>query len=105
MALLRVTGRSGELREIEARSDLTVMEAIRDAGIEGMMALCGGCLSCGTCHVHVDETGYADLPRPGAQEERFLASLSHRCPTSRLACQIYIEEAGSGLAVTIAHPE
>ena len=42
MPKLIVTTRSGETREVEAASGLTVMEAIRDNGFDELLALCGG---------------------------------------------------------------
>ena len=44
------------------------MEAIRDNGVDELLALCGGCCSCATCHVIVD-AGWADgLPPMSADE-------------------------------------
>jgi 2Fe-2S ferredoxin len=40
----------------------TVMEVIRDAGFDELLALCGGCCSCATCHVYVDPA-FADKLR------------------------------------------
>ncbi|HWI87577.1 MAG TPA: 2Fe-2S iron-sulfur cluster-binding protein, partial [Sphingomonas sp.] len=54
MPKLIVVTREGEQREIEGEAGLSVMEVIRDAGIDELLALCGGCCSCATCHVHVD---------------------------------------------------
>lgn len=31
------------------------MEAIRDAGFDKLMVLCGGCCSCATCHIIVEQ--------------------------------------------------
>jgi 2Fe-2S ferredoxin len=30
------------------------MEVLRDHGFDDLLALCGGCCSCATCHVFVD---------------------------------------------------
>ncbi|MBX9732190.1 MAG: 2Fe-2S iron-sulfur cluster binding domain-containing protein, partial [Sphingomonas sp.] len=54
MPQLTVVMRNGEERTIEGEAGLSVMEVIRDAGIDEILALCGGCCSCATCHVHVD---------------------------------------------------
>jgi len=58
MPQLIVVTREGETRTIEGETGLSVMEVIREAGIDELLALCGGCCSCATCHVHVDP-GYA----------------------------------------------
>ena len=51
MPKLTVVDRSGTERMIEVGDGLTVMEAIRDNGFDELLALCGGCCSCATCHV------------------------------------------------------
>ncbi|MEL6738634.1 MAG: 2Fe-2S iron-sulfur cluster-binding protein, partial [Pseudomonadota bacterium] len=56
MPKLIVTNREGATSEIEVEDGLTVMEAIRDNGFDELLALCGGCCSCATCHVYVDDT-------------------------------------------------
>ena len=52
MPKLTVVNREGEESTIEVEDGLTVMEAIRDNGFDELLALCGGCCSCATCHVH-----------------------------------------------------
>ena len=102
MPKLIVTTRSGETREVEAAAGLSVMEAIRDNGFDELLALCGGCCSCATCHVHVD-SAFADLlPRLTADEDDLLDSSDDRDARSRLSCQIPFTDALDGLRVTIA---
>ena len=102
MAKLTIIGRDGSERVIEGRSGWSVMENIRSAGFDELLALCGGCCSCATCHVHVDEEWLAGVGGPSADEDDLLDSSSHRQPNSRLSCQIEYGEALDGLRVTIA---
>jgi 2Fe-2S ferredoxin len=102
MAKLIITGRNGSERTIEARTGWSVMENIRAAGFDELLALCGGCCSCATCHVHVDERWLAAVGGPGPDEDDLLDSSSHRGANSRLSCQIEYEAAFDGLRVTIA---
>ena len=78
------------------------MKAIRDPGIDEVLALCGGCCSCATCHVHVDEDWFGKLPPMSDDEGDLLDSSDHRTATSRLSCQLPFSEALDGLRVTIA---
>jgi 2Fe-2S ferredoxin len=48
MPKLFVTDREGSEKQIEAAASLTLMEAVRNNGFDGMMALCGGSCSCAT---------------------------------------------------------
>ncbi|MEO0062522.1 MAG: hypothetical protein RLZZ08_1082 [Pseudomonadota bacterium] len=102
MPKLTVVTRNGEERTIDADAGLTVMEAIRDNGFDELLALCGGCCSCATCHVHVDPA-FADLlPAMTEDEDDLLDSSDDRDATSRLSCQIPLTDAMDGLKVRIA---
>jgi 2Fe-2S ferredoxin len=105
MPALNVTTLEGETRTLEAAPSLTIMEVIRDAGIDELLALCGGVCSCATCHVHVDPA-FADLLPPMSEDENdLLDSSTHRDANSRLSCQLRMTEALSGLRVTVAEPD
>ncbi len=102
MAKLIVVDRSGAEKEVEGEAGLSVMEIIRDNGFDELLALCGGCCSCATCHVHVDPAFAAVLPSMSADEDDLLESSSHRNAQSRLSCQIAFSSEMDGLRVTIA---
>lgn len=102
MPRLIVTTRSGGTREVDGVSGLSVMEVIRDAGFDELLALCGGCCSCATCHVHVGAEWIGKLPPISDDESDLLESASDRNTRSRLACQLQFTDALDGLAVTIA---
>lgn len=102
MPSLVVVTRDGDEHVVEAASDLSVMEAIRDFGLDELLALCGGCCSCATCHVYVDpESGDAFAPM-SEDENDLLDSSDHRQTGSRLACQLRLASDVSGLRVKIA---
>ena len=102
MPKLVVTNREGETSEIDVEDGLTVMEAIRDNGFDELLALCGGCCSCATCHVYIDEGGSAGMPEMTEDEDDLLESSDHRKDTSRLSCQIPLTADLDGLKVTLA---
>jgi ferredoxin, 2Fe-2S len=102
MPRLIVTTRGGETSQIDVGDGLTVMEAIRDNGFDELLALCGGCCSCATCHVHVDPAFVDRLPRMSEDEDDLLESSDHRVASSRLSCQIPFTGDLDGLKVTIA---
>lgn len=102
MTSINIVTREGDSRAIDAADGLSVMEAIREAGVDELMALCGGCCSCATCHVYVED-GFDDhLPALSSDEDDLLDSSSHRNERSRLACQLILRPELSGLALTIA---
>lgn len=102
MPRLNITTREGDQSTVDAPIGISVMEAIRDNGFDELMALCGGCCSCATCHVYVDASDLPRLTAPGADEDDLLDCSSHRRPESRLSCQILLSDALDGLGVTIA---
>ena len=102
MPKLIVVTREGEEREIMGEAGLSVMEVIRDAGIDELLALCGGCCSCATCHVYVDPAFAGKLPPMTEDESDLLDSSDHRNETSRLSCQIVVNDSLMGMHLTIA---
>lgn len=102
MPKLVVVNRAGEEKTVEAEAGLSVMEAIRDNGFDELLALCGGCCSCATCHIFVDPAFADKLPAMSEDENDLLDSSDHRNETSRLSCQVQISSALDGLRVTIA---
>jgi 2Fe-2S ferredoxin len=78
------------------------MEAIRSAGVEQLLAICGGVCACATCHVYVDPECLELLPPMGSDEDELLSALSHRRENSRLSCQIQLGPAIPALNVQLA---
>jgi ferredoxin, 2Fe-2S len=91
----------GALREVDAPTGTTVMEAARQNHVKGIVASCGGACACATCHVYV---GAAWLGKVGAiedMEEGMLEAAWQRRYNSRLSCQIQVRADLAGLQVTV----
>lgn len=103
MPKIYVTDVDGARREIDPPVGGVLMEALRDAGFDAIQAVCGGNCSCATCHVHLDPDWFARLGERGGDEHELVSSVDTFDPArSRLSCQIRVEEALDGLALTIA---
>ena len=102
MPVLIVVDRAGREKAVEGDAGLSVMEVIRDNGFDELLALCGGCCSCATCHVHFDDATFAKLPPMSEDENDLLDSTTDRDDNSRLSCQIPFSDALDGLRVRIA---
>lgn len=98
--------RDGAVHQVAGRQGIPLMEIIRDAGFHELAAVCGGCLSCATCHVYVEfpECG-AGVGDPGCDEDALLDCSDYRQPNSRLSCQIPFTSALAGISVAIAPDE
>ena len=102
MPELRITNRQGVESVVDGKAGLSVMEIIRKAGYDELLALCGGACSCATCHVYVDPAFADRMPPMSEDESDLLDSSSHRLANSRLSCQIPFDDILQGLGVTIA---
>lgn len=102
MPKLVVVTREGEESVFDVEAGLSVMEVIRDNGIDELLALCGGCCSCATCHVYVDPAFATVLPEMSDDENDLLDSSDHRDDRSRLSCQIAMSDELDGMIITIA---
>ncbi|MEH6758127.1 MAG: 2Fe-2S iron-sulfur cluster-binding protein [Parasphingorhabdus sp.] len=105
MPTIHVTNRSGEEKTVTVENGINVMEAIRDNGFDELLALCGGCCSCATCHVHIDADWKDKLPAMTEDEDDLLESSDHRDEFSRLSCQIEMNDDLDGLKVKIAEED
>ncbi|MHB8286675.1 MAG: 2Fe-2S iron-sulfur cluster-binding protein [Caulobacteraceae bacterium] len=102
MANMTVVLLDGREQVIAAEPGRSVMAVIKRAGIYDLQALCGGCCSCATCHVHVDPAYLHRLPPMTEDEDALLDSSDERTETSRLSCQVPFEASLDGVRVTIA---
>ena len=105
MPKLIVVNRAGEESTVDAATGVTVMEAIRDNGFDELLALCGGCCSCATCHVHVDASFKDKLPEMSEDEDDLLDSSDNRDENSRLSCQLPVTEELDGIKIRIAEED
>ncbi|WMS86258.1 2Fe-2S iron-sulfur cluster-binding protein [Pleionea litopenaei] len=99
MPLIKYVDHSGNEFEADVDVGKTVMEGAMDNMIDGILAECGGCCSCATCHVYVDE---AFLPITGTaegMEKEMLSAVNDPKPNSRLSCQIVVNDEMDGLRV------
>jgi 2Fe-2S ferredoxin len=102
MPTITVITRKQEKKSLEGQNGQSLLEVFREAGLDEVLALCGGCCSCATCHVYVGPTFADRLPRMSGAESDLLNGSLHRNDTSRLSCQIWVSDEIDGLEVTIA---
>ncbi len=99
---LHLQAADGSEKTITGRTGKSLMQAAVAAGVDGIAADCGGCLSCATCHVFVDAEAAARLPAPSADENAMLEmTATPREAGSRLSCQIELSAALDGLRVRL----
>ncbi|PCH93955.1 MAG: 2Fe-2S ferredoxin [Rhodobacteraceae bacterium] len=92
----------GTTHKVEATDGHSVMEVAIAHNIEGVVAECAGSLACSTCHVFVDEATAKRLGAPEEVENEMLDFVAvERRSTSRLSCQVQIDEHMENAVFTI----
>jgi 2Fe-2S ferredoxin len=100
----KVTWRLADGRMIAAEvpAGQNLMEAAVANNVPSVIGECGGCLSCATCHVYVDEAWVARAGSAGEIEDGMLeATPAPRQANSRLSCQIAASAELDGLVVHV----
>ena len=95
----------GGRHDIDAHLGATVMDTAVKNGVPGIVAECGGFLSCASCHVHVDDAWIDKVGTPveAEDEDEILeGAMAERMPGSRLSCQIVVGEELDGLLVRVS---
>jgi ferredoxin, 2Fe-2S len=81
---------------------ISLMNAAVANNVRGVVGECGGCLSCATCHVYVDDAWLEKVGPPEGIEDAMLEiTESPRTSASRLSCQITASEALDGLILHV----
>ncbi|MDX2095453.1 MAG: ferredoxin family 2Fe-2S iron-sulfur cluster binding protein [Alphaproteobacteria bacterium] len=90
----------GTQKEVEAPNGISLLEVAHKNGVP-LEGACEGSLACSTCHVIVDEAFYGQLPKASDDEEDMLDLAFGLTHTSRLGCQIMINDSLEGLKVSL----
>lgn len=96
-----VIDKNNQRKELYAPSNLglNLMEFLKANGYP-ILATCGGMALCATCHVEVLEN-YDQLSEPTSDEWNMLDTLPQIYPTSRLSCQIKLNENTPDITIKI----
>ncbi len=96
MPTLLFISHDGNQFEVEAAVGESVMAAAVAAGIDGILADCGGSCACATCHAMVDPAWQDRLPPAEDMELMTLEGALDPQPNSRLTCQIVVDASMDG---------
>jgi 2Fe-2S ferredoxin len=92
---------NGTERELEANVGDTLMEVAFSNGVDGIVAECGGCMSCATCHAYIDEAWVGKL-QPATEDEKSMVQFAVDVrENSRLTCQIPVTDELDGIIVRV----
>lgn len=101
MITVKVTDRDQSVKEIsfEENPSSNLMEVLTEHNLD-VPAICGGMAGCGTCHIQVVK-GYENLSAPEEDEEFMLDSLPNLTDTSRLSCQLPLNDKLNGVEAVV----
>ena len=100
MPIMKFIKSDGSEHELNVDNGSTLMEIGRDNNM-GLEGTCGGSLSCATCHVYFSDADFARVGSPSDDEMDMLELAFGLTPTSRLGCQITIDDNLDGLTVKV----
>lgn len=90
----------GKKTEVEAPNGLSVLEIAHKNKVD-LEGACEGSLACSTCHVVIAPEWYDRLPEASENEEDMLDLAFGLTATSRLGCQIIMNDDLDGLTVML----
>ncbi len=99
MPLIFYVTHDGNMYEADVALGDSVMNGAVENMIDGILGECGGVMSCGTCHCHVDEKWLDKTGQPAATETTMLEASHNHQENSRLSCQLKVTEEMEGLTV------
>jgi 2Fe-2S ferredoxin len=91
----------GTTSSVDVPAGTSLMRAATDNRIAGIDGDCGGNCACATCHVYIDPAWSARTGTRTRSEEEMLNLVSELRDSSRLACQITLEDNLDGLVVAL----
>jgi ferredoxin, 2Fe-2S len=91
----------GKIKEIDAPNGISILEVAHKNSIP-LEGACEGSLACSTCHIIIeDESVYSSLPAPTEDEDDMLDLAFGLTRTSRLGCQIIVNEGLNGIVIKL----
>lgn len=90
----------GSEKNISAPNGISLLEVAHQNGVP-LEGACEGSLACSTCHVIIDPAFYDQLPAATEDEEDMLDLAFGLTHTSRLGCQIMMNDSLEGLKVSV----
>jgi 2Fe-2S ferredoxin len=101
MGRISFVNAGGVRTEVEATAGESIMRLALNADIQGLVAECGGCLSCATCHCYIEGGPTDRVPLPSEDELVMVECAMDVRENSRLSCQVIYTDDLDGLEIRI----
>ena len=90
----------GKMLDVETESGASVLQVAQEIGLD-IEGACEGNMACSTCHIIVDKEHFKALAVASEEEEEMLDLAMGLKATSRLGCQVIVDERLSGAVLAI----
>ena len=100
MVRVRFIDREGNVKVADGEPGTSLLELGQASGMP-LEGTCEGQMACSTCHVIVAREWFGRLPPAKEEEEDMLDLAAHVTATSRLSCQVLLDEEIDGIEVRI----
>ncbi|KAK1932340.1 Adrenodoxin-like protein 1 [Phytophthora citrophthora] len=92
--------RDDTVQEVEAKTGMSILDVAHanDIDLEGA---CESSMACSTCHVILEDPVFDELEEACEDEEDMLDMAFGLTDTSRLGCQVFVDESFEGTTVTL----
>lgn len=99
MPRVKFMAADGKIIDAEGDVGQSVMSVAVNAGVEVILAECGGACACGTCHCYVDAAWVDRLVPATDSEAAMIECVIAPRPESRLTCQLKLTDDIDGLVL------
>ncbi len=99
MPMITFVEADGRTRQAEIAAGYSLMQGALDNGVDAILAECGGCVTCATCHVYIDGQWLEKIESADDSEKAAIEYVVEPRTNSRLSCQIEVTDAMDGLVV------
>ncbi|GAC29057.1 2Fe-2S iron-sulfur cluster-binding protein [Brumicola pallidula] len=100
MGIITFIDINGQSKETIPTNEVNLMQLAVNNNILGIDAECGGCCSCATCHVVINNK-LDIIPKAQGDELELLNFVPNKEDNSRLSCQVLIDETLNDLIVEV----
>lgn len=97
---LTFISKDGSQCMVKTQKGKSILEIAHENGID-IEGACDGACACSTCHVIIDTDFYDKLPEPLDEENDMLDLAFSPTETSRLGCQIIMNEKINGIRIAL----
>ena len=100
MIRVRFTGADGGATDAFGAPGACLLDVAQGCG-QPLEGTCDGQMACATCHVIVDAADFPRLAPASADEEEMLDLVPNAVRTSRLACQVVLDDRVGSIGVVV----